>query len=73
MSLPRMCGSLTPGRPFADPDVEMVERARFHAHEHLIFARLRIGNVFVGENFGPTELMNANGFHKRRSSLANVI
>ncbi len=51
------------GQSFAHPDVEMVQSASPHAYEDLVFARLGIGNVFVGENFRPTELMNANGFH----------
>lgn len=41
----------------------MIQSASFHADEDLILARLRVGNVFVGENFGSAELMNANGFH----------
>jgi hypothetical protein len=41
----------------------MVQRARAHADEDLIFARLGIADVFICENFRSTELMNANGFH----------
>src|SRR5208282_2173150 len=51
------------GQSFAHPYVEMVQSARAHADEDLVFARLGIGNVFVGQNFRPTELMNADGFH----------
>jgi hypothetical protein len=42
-----MWGSLTPGNPLRTQ----------------IFARLRVRNVFVSQNFGATELMDANGFH----------
>ena len=47
----------------ADPDVEMIEGACLHPHQHLIFARLRIRHVFVHQDFRPSELMNANSFH----------
>src|SRR5579863_1781367 len=49
---------------FAHPHIEMIQGASAHPHQHFIFSRLGIGHVFVSENFGPTELMNANGFHK---------
>jgi hypothetical protein len=29
----------------------------------LIFARLRVWDIFVRQDFGATELMNADGFH----------
>jgi hypothetical protein len=51
------------GQSFANPDVEMIERAGLHADQHFVFARLRIGDVFVGQDFGATELMDADGFH----------
>jgi hypothetical protein len=51
------------GQASTYPDVEVVQGARAHAYEDLIFTRLGIGDVFVGEDFGSTELMNANGFH----------
>src|SRR5450631_526847 len=41
----------------------MVQRASPHTDENLIFTRLGIGDIFVGEDFRPTELMDANGFH----------
>ena len=51
------------GQSLAHPHIEMIERARLHSHQHLIFARLRIGNVFIHQDFGSAELMNADGFH----------
>ena len=51
------------GQSLAHPDIEMVERAGPHPDQDLIFARLRIGDVFVLQNFGATELMEADGFH----------
>ena len=56
------------GQALAHPEVEMVQGAGAHADQNLVFARLGIGNVFVGENFGSTELMNANGFHEAPKS-----
>ncbi len=50
-------------QPLAHPDIEMIQRTRAHAHQHLILARLRIGHIFVSQNFRPAELMNADGFH----------
>ena len=57
------------GQALAHEEVKVVQSAGPHADEDLVFARLGIGNVFVGENFGPTELMNANGFHGRSWSV----
>src|SRR6516164_4411301 len=53
----------------AHPQIEMVQRTRLYPHQHLVFAQLRIGNAFVGENLGPAELMDANGFHGRAPAL----
>ena len=52
-----------PRQAFTHPDVKMVQRASSHPYEDLIFSRPGIGDVFVSEDFGSTELMNANGFH----------
>jgi hypothetical protein len=49
----------------------MVQGARPHTDEDLILARLGIGDVFVGEDFGPTELVNANSFHGRSWTVDN--
>ena len=51
------------GQAFAHEEVEVVQRAGADTDEDLIFTWFGIGNVFVGEDFGSTELMNANGFH----------
>src|SRR5208282_111312 len=67
---------LHPRQSLAHPDIEMVERAGPHPNQHLIFTRLGIGHVFVSEDFGTTELMNANGFHDGLSTIsrnANII
>jgi hypothetical protein len=41
----------------------MIQRTRSHPHQYLIFARLRIRNIFISQNFRPTKLMNADCFH----------
>src|ERR1700685_214411 len=51
------------GQPFANPYVEVIERASAHSDEHWIFARLRVGNIFVSQDFRPTEFVQANSFH----------
>jgi hypothetical protein len=56
---------------FAHPEVEVVQGACPHADEDLIFTRLGIGDIFVGEDFGSTELMNANGLHDGSCSVDN--
>src|SRR5580704_9639248 len=58
---------LHPWQTLPHPHIEMIQRASAHPHQHLIFSRLRIGHVLVSENFRPTELMNANGFHSDNS------
>jgi hypothetical protein len=54
---------LHPGKPFPDPDIEVIHGACFYADQDLIFAGLRIRNIFVAEHFGPAKFMNADGFH----------
>jgi hypothetical protein len=39
----------------------------------LILARVWIGDVFISQNFGTAELMNADGFHVRVLLLRYVI
>ena len=57
-------GQFHPRQAFAHPDVEMVHGAGFHAHDDLIFARLRIRDVFVAKHSGPAKFVNADGFHE---------
>ena len=58
MSLPENVRQFHSGQSLAHPQVQMVHRARFHADQHLILARLRIGDVFVAKNFRTTEFVN---------------
>ena len=51
------------GQALAHPYVKMVQRTGFHTDQHLIFAWLWIGDVFVAKNFRTTEFVNANRFH----------
>jgi len=52
-----------PGQAFAYPEIKVIHGAGAHADEHMVFAELRVGSVFVAQNFRPTEFVNANGFH----------
>ena len=51
------------GQSFANPEIEMIQCAGPNANQNLIFARLRIGYVFIGQDFGTAKLMNADCFH----------
>jgi hypothetical protein len=51
------------GQSFAHPDVEVIHGAGSYAHENLISARLRVGNVFVAKYFWPAKFVNTDGFH----------
>jgi hypothetical protein len=48
---------------FADPKIQMIQRARADADEHFVGARLRVGRVGVLENFWPAVLREHNCFH----------
>ncbi len=63
MSLPRMCGRFTPGSPLRTKMSRWFRAQARTRMTNLVLAQLRVGDVFVGENFGSTELMNADGFH----------
>src|SRR5437667_11210244 len=41
----------------------MVECARLHLDQDLVFAQHRYRNVFVPQDLGPTELVKSNCFH----------
>ena len=41
----------------------MIHGAGADADQHLIFARLGIGYIFVTKNLGPAEFVDADGFH----------
>src|SRR4029077_18121386 len=49
--------------PLANPKIEMVHSARLDSDQRLILARLWIRDVLVAQNFRPTKLVNADGFH----------
>jgi hypothetical protein len=49
--------------PFANPQIKMVQRAGANANENVVFAQFRIGSIFVLEDLGSTEFVNADGFH----------
>ena len=45
------------------PNVEMVHGAGSDSDQNLVLARPGIRDIFVGEDFGSTEFMDADGFH----------
>src|ERR1700674_457004 len=51
----------------AYPNVEMVHRASSDPDQNLVLARLRVGDVFVAENFRTSKFVDANGFHESNS------
>jgi hypothetical protein len=51
------------GETFPDPDIEMVHGAGADPDQNLVLSGTGIGDFFVGEDFGSTELMDADGFH----------
>src|SRR5581483_5987255 len=54
---------LDPRNAFANPEIKMVQRTGFHLNQHVVFTKLRLGNIFVLQDLGTAELMNADGFH----------
>jgi hypothetical protein len=50
-------------QPFAYPEIEMIERTSPDTYEHVVLAQFRSGHVFIPENFGTAELMDANSLH----------
>ena len=68
-SAPRMRGLGTDGQPFADPQVEVVERGGTQLDEHFAGPGLRIGRVLVAEYLGPAVLVDANRLHEPDLSM----
>ncbi len=57
---------------FAHKQVKMIQRAGTHAHQNMVLAQNRIGNVFVLQDFRTTKLMNADCFHHLLRSSPSV-
>ncbi len=67
-------GELDPERPrelerparevLPQVDVEVVERARAHAHEHLVVGRDGVGDLVEPEHVPAAVLVEANGPHR---------
>src|SRR5262249_36313631 len=57
-------GQFDARQTFADEQIQMVQRASLHPHQDLVFARTRIGNVLVFQNFRTAELVETNGLHQ---------
>ena len=55
------------GQPLADPDVEMIERGRVQADEHLARGRARIGHVLEHEHLRASVLVDTNRTHRRQT------
>jgi len=56
-------GNLNAGDAFADPKIEMIQRAGADADEDFVGARRRIGHVRVGEDFRAAVLREDDCFH----------
>src|SRR5207302_905900 len=50
-------------KPFADPDVEMVERRGAKRDQNLAGPGLRIGSVLIAEHLGPAVLVDPDRLH----------
>ena len=55
---------LYPWQSLAHPKVEVIHGTGFDADEYLVLARLRVGNIFVAQDFRTTKFVNADGFHE---------
>ena len=64
-SAPRMRGFGTDGSPFADPEIEMVQRRRAQLDEDFTCARDGIRRVLVAEHLRAAVLVDANRLHRR--------
>ncbi len=53
---------------FAHPDIKMVQGTGLNANQNLVFSGLGIGDIFVAQNFRPTEFVQTNSFHAYGSS-----
>ena len=51
--------------PAALPQVEVIQRARAHADEHLAGIELRIGRVLVPQDLRSAVLVESDGLHKK--------
>ena len=54
---------LDAGEPFADEQIEVVERACLHSNQNLVFAKLGLSDILVLQDLRPAELVEACGFH----------
>ena len=52
------------GKTAALPDVEMIQRARAHADEHVARFELGLGSIFEAQHVGTAVLVETNGFHR---------
>src|SRR5579862_4764512 len=52
----------------AHPDIKMVQGTGLNADQNLVFSGLWIGDIFVPQNFRPTEFVQTNSFHACGSS-----
>src|SRR5262249_47004330 len=50
-------------QPFADKQIQVIQCARFHVHQHMIVAQSGIRHFFILKNFRTAKFMEANSFH----------
>jgi len=51
------------GDAFANPEIEMIERAGADAHQNIIRADSRFGDIFVAQDFRAAVFGEDDGFH----------
>ena len=51
------------GQALTYPNVQMIERARAHLDQNLVRAYARLRALLVAEHFGPSVLVEDDGFH----------
>jgi hypothetical protein len=54
---------LNAGQSFTDPEIKMVECTGANANQNMVFTQLGLGSVFILQDLGSTEFVNADGFH----------
>src|ERR1700730_16006531 len=59
------------GQTLANPQIDMVQCAGFDADKNLVLTRLGVGDVLVTQNFGTTEFVDTDGFHRSSETNSN--
>ena len=52
------------GQAFPDEQIEMIQGAGFYSYEHLVFAKLRVRDIFKLQHLRPAKFMDAYSLHR---------